>query len=154
MEQAIATIQTLSRLAETAANGLPLGPGALVFGADGELSLNRPHTPARHHFWLDGLLFHISITPEDDTTLFQIWAEVGFMPYTIENPEKRARLQTILRAAGSLTNARFVVDDQQKILVLGQTEIDGHVALPDLMYEAMLFLQECRPFLRVLGDYL
>lgn len=154
MEQAIATIQTLSRLAETAANGLPLGKDALLISDDGLLSLNRRHTPARHHFWMEGLLFHISITPEENSTLFQIWAEVGFLPYTIEDPHKRAKLQTILRGAAPLQNARFVVDDQQKILVLGQQEVDGHVALTDLMFEATQFLQEARPFLRLLGEHL
>ncbi|MBB6254305.1 hypothetical protein [Nitrospirillum iridis] len=154
MEQAIVTVQNLAGLAQSTQAGMPLGKDALLFGEDGTVQLNRQRSPSRHHFYLDGLMFHVSITPQEDSTLFQIWAEVGFMPYTIEAPEKRAKLQAILRATSNLRAARFIVDEQQKVLVLGQQEVPGHVNLTDLMYETVQFIQEARPYLRVFGSYL
>ncbi|WP_044561179.1 hypothetical protein [Azospirillum sp. B4] len=154
MEQAIVTVQNLAGLAQSAEAGLPLGKDALLFHEDGTVHLNRERPPSRHHFYLDGLLFHVSITPQDDSTLFQIWAEVGFMPYTIEAPEKRAKLQSILRATANLRTARFIVDEQQKVLVLSQQEVPGHVSVTNLMYETVQFIQEARPYLRVFGSYL
>ncbi|MDE1148079.1 MAG: hypothetical protein PW843_15875 [Azospirillaceae bacterium] len=154
MEQAIVTVQNLAGLAQSAQSGLPLGKDALLFRDDGTVHLNSDRSPSRHHFYLDGLQFHVSITPQDDTTLFQIWAEVGFLPYTIEAPEKRAKLQAILRSAAWLRYARFIVDEQQKVLVLGQQEVPGHVTITDLMYETVQFIQEARPYLRVFGSYL
>jgi len=149
--QALGTVAKLAREVEA---GLPVGPGAVTVGEDGEVHVMRPAPASRHHFFLDGLLFRVSLTPEGGRTLFQIWAEVGYLPYTIESPEKRAKLQMILRATARLKTARFVVDDAQKILVLGQADVPGHLTLGDLMYETVQFLQEARPYLRVFGQYL
>ncbi|MFV3128601.1 hypothetical protein [Niveispirillum sp. KHB5.9] len=148
-------LQTVAKLARAAEKGLPIGPGAVRMDEAGELSVASPTTASRHHFFLDGLMFHVSLTPQDDDTLFQIWAEVGYMPFTIESPEKRVRLSKILRAAAvNLSAARFVVDEKQMIMVLGQASVPGHVTLPDLVYEIVQFVQEARPYLKVLGQYL
>lgn len=147
-------LQTVAKLARAAEKGLPIGPGAVRMDEAGDFSVTSPTKASRHHFFLDGLMFHISLTPAEDDTLFQIWAEVGYMPFTIESPEKRIRLTRILRAAGTLSTARFVVDEKQMIMVLGQARVPGHVTLPDLMYEVLQFVQEARPYLKVLGQYL
>lgn len=147
-------LQTVAQLARAAEKGLPIGPGAVRMGEDGNVSVTSPTTASRHHFFLDGLMFHVSLTPDEDGTLLQIWAEVGYMPFTIESPEKRMRLSKVMRAAGHLQNARFVVDNKQMIMVLGQARVDGHVTLPDFMYEILQFVQEARPYLKVLGQYL
>lgn len=148
-------LQTVARLARTVEKGLPIGPGAVRMDEAGDVSVTSPTSASRHHFFLDGLMFHISLTPEDDDTVFQIWAEVGYMPFTISSPEKRMRLSRILRAAAAnLSTARFVVDEKQMIMVLGQARVSGHVTLPDLMYEILQFVQEARPYLKVLGQYL
>lgn len=148
------TLEQVAKLAREVESGLPVGPGVISFGDDGDVAVKRPAPAFRHHFFLDGLLFRVSITPGHDTTLFQIWAEVGYMPYSIEGPEKRHALGHILRAASRLQHARFLIDDSQKILVLGQRELPGSLTLTDLMYETVDFVREARPYLRVLGQYL
>ncbi len=147
-------LQTVAKLARAAEKGLPIGPGAVRMDEAGDFSVTSPTTASRHHFFLDGLMFHISLTPEGDDTLFQVWAEVGYMPFTIESPEKRVRLSKVLRAAAHLDSAKFTVDEKQMIMVLGQARVPGHVTLPDLMYEILQFVQEARPYLKVLGQYL
>lgn len=147
-------LQTVAKLARAAEKGLPIGPGAVRMDDDGDVTVTSPTTASRHHFFLDGLMFHVSLTPETGDTLLQIWAEVGYMPYTIQSPEKRVRLSKVLRAADHLRNARFVVDNKQMIMVLGQARVTGHVTLPDLIYEILQFVQEARPYLKVLGQYI
>lgn len=148
-------LQTVAQLARAAEKGLPIGPGAVRMDEAGDFTVTSPTTASRHHFFLDGLMFHISLTPNGGDTLFQVWAEVGYMPFTIESPEKRVRLSKVLRAAAvNLSAARFVVDEKQMIMVLGQATVSGHVTLPDLMYEIVQFVQEARPYLKVLGQYL
>ncbi|MFM2045638.1 MAG: hypothetical protein RLY86_4214 [Pseudomonadota bacterium] len=156
MAQALATVARIAREVDA---GLPLAPGGITVAEDGSIEVRREPAASRHHFFLDGLLFHISLTPTTDpagnpSTLYQIWAEVGYMPYTIESPEKRARLAAILRASHWLKRARFVLDDKQKILVLAQQDVAGSPTLADMMYETVQFLQEARPYLRVFGQYL
>jgi len=148
-------LHAVAKLAREVEAGLPVGRGVVTVSDTGDVNVRRPADPSRHHFFLDGLLFRVSLTPRDDgTTRFQIWAEVGYLPYSIESPEKRARLLTILRATQWLEDARFVLDESQKILVLGQRDIQGHATLSDLMYELVQFLQQARPYLRVMGQYI
>ena len=148
-------LQTVAKLARAAEKGLPIGLGAVRMDEEaGEVSVSRPTEASRHHFFLEGLMFHVSLTPEGEDTLFRIWADVGYMPYSIQSPEKRVKLSRILRAAAHLKNARFAIDEQQKIVVLGQTHVDGHLTLPDLMYEILQFFQEARPYLKLVGKYL
>ncbi|WP_114392000.1 hypothetical protein [Oleisolibacter albus] len=147
-------LETVAKLAREVELGLPVGPGAVRLSETGDVVVKRPPQPSRHHFFLDGLLFHVAITPGESETLFQIWAEIGWMPYTIESPDKRAQLQAVLRSALWLDQARFVVDDSQKILVLGQRKLPGVLTLSDMMYETVQFMQQARPYLRVLGQYL
>lgn len=148
------TLGSVAKLAREVDAGLPVGPGAVTRTEDGEYRVTRPGAASRHHFFVDGVLFRVAVTPEGDQTLFQIWAEIGWMPYTIEAPEKRATLQAILRASQGLESARFVVDETQKIMVLGQSRVDGALTLDTLMYETVSFLQEARPFLKVFAHYL
>lgn len=147
-------LETVARMAHEVERGLPIAPGTLRMDDDGILTVNRESVSSRHHFFLDGLMFHASLTPREDHTVFQIWAEIGYMPYSIESPQKRARLMTVLRATGWLERAKFIVDEKQKILVLGQVEVEGTMTLADLMYETIQFLQEARPYLRVFGECL
>lgn len=152
MSQALGTVARLAREVEA---GLPLGPGLVTVLDTGEVEVRREPVASRHHFFLDGLLFRVSLTPQEGpSTLFQIWAEVGYLPYSIESPEKRQKLMTILRATMWLKFARFVVDDAQKIMVLGQRQVPGTLTLNDVMYETVQFVQEVRPYLRVFGRYL
>lgn len=147
-------LETVARLARQAENGLPLGRGSVGMDDAGDVTVTLPTDASHHHFFLDGLLFNVSITPSGDETVFHIWAEVGYMPYSIESPHKRARLQTVLRATAGLQQARFVVDEKQKIIVLGKRHVPGHLTLTDLMYEIIQFIQEARPYLRVFGECL
>jgi hypothetical protein len=144
----------MAKLAREIELGLPLGPGAVTLTADGGVEVLRPPPASRHHFFLDGLLFYVSITPNPTSTLLQVWAEIGYMPYSIESPEKRSKLTSVLRATKDLTMVRFVVDDQQKIMMLAQQDVSGTLTLQGLMYELTQFLQEARPFLKVFGQYL
>ena len=147
-------LETVARLARQVENGLPLGRGALGMDDAGDVTVTLPTDASHHHFFLDGLLFNVSFTPSGEETIFQIWAEVGYMPYSIESPQKRARLQAVLRATAGLTQARFVVDDKQKIIVLGKHHVQGHLTLTDLMHGIIQFIQEARPYLRVFGECL
>lgn len=147
-------LQTVAKLARAAEKGLPIARGSVRMDEAGDVSVTSPTEMSEHHFFLDGLMFHVSLTPEGDQTLFRIWADVGYLPFSIESPEKRFRLSRILRASAGLEKARFITDNNQKIIVLGQARVAGHLTLPDLIYETLQFLQEARPYLKVFGQYL
>ncbi len=147
-----ARLDTLRALAQVAEGALPLGLNAVTITADGVPSI-RPPQPVKLNFFADGLPFHAAVSPDGDGAVCQIWAEVGHIPYTAQGPERRRRLLAILRGMPKLERARFVVQDQ-KILLAAETRHDGPVTAEDLIYETVLLVQEARPFLRMLGEWL
>ena len=148
-----ARLDALRSLAQVAAGALPLGLNAVTLTADGVPCIARPPQPTKLNFVADGLPFHAAVSPDGDGTVCQIWAEVGHIPYTAQAPERRRRLLAILRGMPKLERARFVVQEQ-KILLVAETRHDGAVSAEDLIHETGLLIQEARPFLRMLGEWL
>jgi len=145
-------LDALRALAQVAEGALPLGLNAVTMTADGVPSI-RPPQPTRLSFVADGLPFHAAASPQGDGAVCQIWAEVGHIPYTAQAPERRRRLLAILRAMPRLERARFVVQEQ-KILLASESRRAGAVTAEDLIHETVALIQEARPFLRMLGEWL
>lgn len=152
-----ARLEALQSLAEVAKSALPLGMNSVVMTADGVLGVSRPPRPARLHFIADGMPFSAAVSPEgDEGSICQIYAEVGHIPFSAQAPERRRRLLDVLRGvqAQPLPNARFVVQQGQKILLFSESKLSGHVTPEHLAWQTAVALQEARPFLRMLAEYL
>jgi hypothetical protein len=152
-----ARLEALQSLAEVAQAALPLGMNSIVMTADGVLGVSRPPRPARLHFIADEMPFSVAVSPEGESgAICQIYAEVGHIPFSAQAPERRRRLLEILRGvqAQPLPTARFVVQQGQKILLFSESKIDGHVTPEHLAWQTAVTLQEARPFLRLLAEWL
>ncbi|HYG90535.1 MAG TPA: hypothetical protein VD978_30245 [Azospirillum sp.] len=146
-------LDALRSLAQVAQGALPIGLNAVVLTPDGVPFIARPPQPSKLSFVVDGLPFHAAVSPDGDGAVCQIWAEVGHIPYTAQAPDRRRRLLAILRGIPKLERARFVVQEQ-KILLVSETRQEGVVTAEDLIHETVLLLQEARPFLRLLAEWL
>lgn len=150
-----ARLEALQSLAEVAKSALPLGMNSIVMTADGVLGISRPPRPARLHFMVDDLPFNAAVSPEGDGgAVCQIYAEVGHIPFSAQAPERRRGILNILRGVHGLPTTRFVVQQGQKILAFSEMKIDGHVTPEHLAWQTARMMQEARPFLRMLGEYL
>lgn len=150
-----ARLDAVQSLAEVAQSALPLGLNAIFMTPEGVLGIAKPPRPSRLHFVVDGLPFHVSVSPDGENgAICQVWAEVGHIPYTAQAPERRRNLLNLLRGMQDLKRARFIVQEGHKILLFTEDRIDGHMTMDDLVYETVLLIQEARPFLRLLGEYL
>lgn len=150
-----ARLEAIQSLAEVARNALPLGMNAVFMTPEGVLGIARPPRPSKLTFVAEGLPFHAAVSPDgEDGAICQIWAEVGHIPYTVQSPDRRRRILSILRGIRGLSRARFVVQDGQKILLVGESRIAGQVTPEDLILETVLLIQEARPFLRLLAGEL
>lgn len=147
-------LEAIQSLAEVAKTALPLGLNAVYVGNDGVLAISRPPRPARLQFAVDNLTMNLAVSPEGEVSLGQVWAEVGYVPYTVESPERRQALLTILRGSRSLERVRFVLQNGQKIILMAEMRKAGHFTPEDLIYEIALILQEARPFMALLSQYL
>jgi hypothetical protein len=141
-------------LAEVANAALPLQIGTVYVTPDGLLGIKATPGPSSQRFLLDKVLYHVALTPEEAGTRFRIWAELGYVPYTAQDPARRREVAAILRAARDLGRACFVVDPGQKIIAIGETISAEPLTVDSLVYEIVLFMQEARPFVRLLGRYL
>ena len=147
-------LDAIQSLAEVARTALPLGLNAIFKDSDGLLAISRPPRPSRLRFFADEMSFNVAVSPEREATVCQIWAEVAYIPYTVESADRRRNALAVLRGAEGLPRARFVVEDGQKILLVADIRLSGAVTPERLICEIVLLIQEARPFLRLLGEEL
>ena len=133
---------------------MPLRLGTVHVNSDGLLGISATPAPAKQRFVIDDLLFNVMTDPIGNGSRLRIWAELGWVPYTAQSPQRRRDVLAILRATQHLERSCFVLDEGQKILVIGESHVDEHIDVTGVVFETLLFLQEVRPYLRILSEYL
>jgi len=154
-------LQQLQSLAAVARSNLPLGLNTIYQTDDGVLAIPEAEHPSRVRFFVQGLPFNLALSPKpagaaegEDGTVCQIWAEIGFVPYTVQSPERRRAVLTILRHAEALVHARFVIDGRQKILLTSEQRSPDGLSPDDVIHQAVLMILQGRPYLDLLAEYL
>jgi len=105
-------------------------------------------------FGFDGLNFDVQRIERENDHRFLMNAVVGYMPFTIESPDRREAIKTIVVATRTLPTVRFGVDVSGKISA-GAVFESARVVSPDfIFYPLALFMQEARPFIDLIGKYL
>lgn len=107
-------------------------------------------------FHIDDIPYHVNHKrdPKSGRSLIYIQAVLGFLPFSIESAEKRQSLLAILSAARALPHVRFGVDFQNRIFAAANFSAATVVAPDFMFYPLMLFLQQSRPFMDLIGTYL
>ncbi|WP_372397190.1 hypothetical protein ABMY26_24295 [Azospirillum sp. HJ39] len=151
-------LKTIQSLAEVPDGALPITPGSIVMTPEGVLGIAKPPRPSKLTFMADGLPFNVAVRHEGEQegggSICQIWADVGHVPYTAQAPERRRALLAVLRGIDGLPHVRFIVQGGQKIILFSEIRLEHHASPEDLFHQTILVLQEARPFLRLLGEYL
>ncbi|CAO3407313.1 hypothetical protein [Azospirillum largimobile] len=151
-------LKTIQSLAEVPDGALPISPGSIEMTPEGVLGIARPPRPCRLTFMADGLPFNVAVRHESEEegggSICQIWADLGHVPYTAQAPERRRALLAVLRGIEGLPHVRFIVQGGQKIILFSEIRLEHHASPEDLFHQTTLVLQEARPFLRLLGEYL
>jgi hypothetical protein len=108
----------------------------------------------KFHFTFDGLAFNVHRAEQGNGRRFLMSATIGYMPFTIESTERRKAIQTIILSSRRLPTVRFGVSVSGKISAAAMLEVP-HMSAPDsLFYPLTLFMQEARPFIQLIGQYL
>jgi len=108
----------------------------------------------RFQFSLDDLNFDIRRINQEDKHRFIINAVIGYLPFSIESSDRREAIKTIVTAARTLPNVRFTINASSKISAGAVFDMDDLVAPDFIFYPLMLFLQEARPFVSLIGKFL
>jgi len=105
-------------------------------------------------FGVDGITFHARNTPKGPVADLLIWAVLGYLPYSVTSQKKRNSLITILEASHGLPTVRFGIDGEMKIIATGLFEIENPPTPNYIFVPLITFLQEARPFINLIGEYL
>jgi hypothetical protein len=102
-------------------------------------------------FLIDNVTFQASYAPEGDGVKLQLWATLGYLPYSVESHQRRRMLLAILEGAHALRNVHFGLNRDKQIIVT-QTLVVPDLQPPAFIFVALvLFLQESRPFITLIG---
>ncbi len=105
-------------------------------------------------FNLDDADFFITCKARDIGHSFMVKVALGYLPYTAESPEKREAIKQILDATHDLPHARFYIDPENRITIVGMFDILQIVTPDFIFYPLMLFMQETRPYIQLLRKLL
>ncbi|MDR3425182.1 MAG: hypothetical protein P4M13_08980 [Alphaproteobacteria bacterium] len=108
----------------------------------------------RFRFGFDGLNFDVRRVAQEGGLCFLVNATIGYLPFSIESAQRRDAIKAIVQATRVLPNVHFVIDAASKISA-GALFDATRVVSPDFIFHPlMLFMQEARPFIRLIGKYL
>lgn len=105
-------------------------------------------------FEVDGIPLNATNDSDSGTGKLIIWATLGYLPFSITSAEKRHALIQILEASHILPNVKIGISNEMKIVVTGCYEVSIPPS-PNYIFEPVIqFIQESRPFIRLVGEYL
>mgnify|MGYP001823228129 CR=1 FL=1 len=117
------------------------------------LTGEKPEDPCRYRFALDGVSYAVSLTLGEAEFHYRITARVGTRPYSAENPDARKVVAEILRQSRKLDRAHFLSDRHQGLWAYADRDAEGEATPEAVVHETLLFLQEARPYIRLLAEY-
>jgi len=128
--------------------------GELLRTLDGEFGARAPGLIERFKFDLDGMTFDARRIAQKNGYRFLVTARLGCMPFSIESAERRNAIKAIVLAARRLPKVQFAIDPSGKITAGALFDVIQTVAPDFIFYPLTLFLQEARPFMKLIGQYL
>ena len=121
---------------------------------DAEFAALRPSVIEHFQFDLDGVAIELRRVKQKTGYRFLITAMLGHLPFSIESAERRQAILAIVAATAVLPDVRFSIDPASRITVGAVLDIADLPAPDSFFYPLTLFLQEARPFMRLIGQYL
>ncbi len=105
-------------------------------------------------FSLDGIVFDIRHIVMTEGHRFVFSATLGYLPFSIESKERREAIKTIVMASRSLPTVHFTIDSSSRIAAGAFYDV-ARIVPPDVVFYPLIsFLQEARPFMDLIGQYL
>lgn len=105
-------------------------------------------------FEVDGIPLHAHNMPDNPNDKVVIWGVLGYLPFSIVSREKRHALIQIIESSHTLPIVRLGVDAQMQIVVTGTYPVQGPPT-PNYIFEPVIhFIQEARPFIRLIAEQL
>lgn len=120
--------------------------------------IEKIRTPQVSHllFEVQGVPFKAQHLPVDGRPhdRLVIWATLGYMPFSMVSPVQRRCLIQILEQTSHLKTVKFGIDQEMRIVAVGSFDVAKPLS-PLYLFEPLVrFMQEARPFINLIGEYL
>lgn len=107
-------------------------------------------------FYIDDIPYYVRHKKDggDGESRVCVQAILGYLPFSIEEGERRQAILTILADTYKLFNVRFGLDHYGRIFAAGNFTTDVLTSPDFIFYPLTRFLQEAQPFIDLIGCYL
>jgi hypothetical protein len=134
-------------------------PAVARGAADLEQALKEIDVRRIHHvsFTLNDIPFYVTpikMPSGSQEMRICMQAILGFLPYSMEDTERRYALETIILSTRKLKNVRFGVDYLSRIYVAGFYNTTTLSSPNFIFYPLVSFLQETQAYIDLVGKYL
>ena len=126
----------------------------LLHTLDKEFGTRAPNLIEQFKFDYDGMNFDARRITQNNGYRFLMTARIGRLPFSIESAERRNAIKTIVLASRTLPKVRFNIDHSGNIAAGALFDTITTVSPDFIFFPLTLFLQEARPFMRLIGEYL
>lgn len=136
-----------------AGSQLPVEMKSVTVGADGRI---RCYAPVRLHFGFEwcGIAFDARVDRENGRTTLSTTADLGPLPFTVEDSGARSTIFIAMTAANRIGHARFSVDKDQHIRLDSRFAMEQPLTPAALLDTTTALLLETRPTLDLIGALL
>lgn len=105
-------------------------------------------------FEVDGIPMNATNCSKTNKEDLILWATLGYLPYSIISRDRRQALIQILEASHVLPTVKIGVTKDMRIVVTGVYKV-SIPPTPNYIFEPVIhFIQEARPFIKLIADYL
>ena len=98
-----------------------------------------------------GFVFAVHAETGEHHGRLRIFANLGHLPYTAEDPSRRADVSAIVTSAASVLNGRLRIAPDQRILLSDERHLDDPLTPASLLANTTGMLIEARPYLDLLA---
>lgn len=143
-----------ARADRPAAAGTCGGASGPTAGTDGVIPIATPPGLLAFHFGYGEIPVSGTIRPEGEAYLVLVRAEVGLVPYSLENREARARLLTVIGWIGRVGHGTVTLGARQTLVVSGERLIAPPLNAVAMVAGLTTLMIELHPLFEAVGDIL
>lgn len=147
-------VDCLRPIADAISAGRTIDIANLVVNDNGDIELLSGTRSCGFRFELSGVPVHVGMRTDGQQIRLTLSGDLGYLPYSIENQERRRAINAVIAATGDLSFSRFELVDHRHIMLRGHRMMPRPFQLVDMFMGLVDMIHELTPFMALLGDCL
>lgn len=141
-------MDTAAAMEVLAQTSMPLEVGEIEFDETGSVRPRTNDQPVSFNFSYHGIKFE-GFVPADDTQPMQLYADLGVIPYSIENGFGRKAARSIIQRA-HMPNGHLTVDQHSRVHLILKNMPEKPRTPVNVLSAVAALLMEAKPYLDLL----